>query len=105
MSEWNWLGHKMHLCVAERCEFSLATVVGDGKYIVSTIGEFRNNSGAIEPIGATRILETYVFKAGPIQSCGCPAIEDFGEIDSEHYMTANEATEGHMAMCRKWDKR
>ena len=37
-SEWIWMGHAGHLCVASRCRFHLNTYVNG--YIVSTVGEY-----------------------------------------------------------------
>lgn len=36
---WTWLGHAAHLIVASKCQFHMATELGNG-IIVSTIGEY-----------------------------------------------------------------
>ena len=32
-----------------------------------------------------------------------PVINDYSELDSAGYNTAQDATDWHMAMCKKWD--
>ena len=105
MDNWKWLGHRQHYCAASRCEFSLATLLPSGM-LVSTIGDYRNPlNNEIEKIGAGRTFETMVFRTtGKFQPCGCPVIENWNEVEGRGYMDAKEATEGHMAMCRKWEK-
>lgn len=60
-----------------------------------------------EDIGCDRKYETMVFLAGaPCSSancgCGLPSLKDAAELDSAGYMTAGDATVGHMEMCSKW---
>jgi hypothetical protein len=59
-----------------------------------------------ETVGCDRTFETMIFKAGERCSliecnCGMPTISG-SELDFAGYMTAGEATKGHMAMCKKW---
>ncbi len=59
-----------------------------------------------EEIGYQRLYETMVFRAGkpctdPKCNCGLPAI-DGSELDFAGYNGARAATEGHLALCRKW---
>lgn len=55
------------------------------------------------------IFESMVFPAGPpcnAKGCGCGQPTDGGEErDMVRYMTAKEATEGHMKLCYRWAKR
>ena len=102
-NEWVWMGHQAHLIV--RCEFHLATVVGE-KYIVSTVGEYRDGEGSINAIGIddTELYETYVFEAEESDSC-CPyRPKSWEEIEGQRYETAEEARKVHMDMCHKYDK-
>ena len=121
-SKWKWFGVSAHFICGTWCRFHMATKVG--KYLVSTVGQYvapRRSGGheAIEAawlkehpngeeIGCGRFYETMVFKAGKpcaAETCGCglPGI-DGNELDTYGYLTAGEATRGHMAMCNKWAK-
>lgn len=66
--------------------------------------------GFIE-IGAGRKYETMVFRAGDpcteqeCGACGIPLPADWGELDSDGYNSAGDATRGHYAMCEKWSTR
>lgn len=97
-SEWRWLGHKQHFCGAKHCHFSIATQVG--RMVVSTIGEYMPQ-GSIEEIGYDRTYETMVFKVDGVEDCGCPTIASLRERVVVGYRTAQDATDGHMAMCRR----
>lgn len=106
MSEWVWHGHAAHFIGGARCRFHLATTVAGGRFIVSTVGDYYPDpKGEREPIGLTRLFETMVFPVDGAEYCGCPSIADYQEHDFMGYQTAQDATAGHMAMCRKWDKR
>jgi len=106
-SEWIWDGHQAHLRVT--CEFHLATRVGD--YIVSTVGEYRPQSGRadgaqygleyarFETIGSGRLFETFVFRTSG-EGLGTP--DTFDEVDTEIANDHNTARLNHMAMCRKY---
>lgn len=107
MSEWIWMPHAAHLCVSSKCHFRLATYVNG--VIVSTVGEYdRDDTGVWGTIGLNRKYETMVFKAQPSTPEECNAcqyrVAGYSEIDFEPYNTAKDAYEGHLAMCRKWDK-
>ncbi|HUX39330.1 MAG TPA: hypothetical protein VMV44_15630 [Rectinemataceae bacterium] len=84
----------------------MATKVG--KYLISTVGDyFPMNAEKREEIGYKRFYETMVFKAGkPCKAdgcrCGMPAI-DGQELDFAPYNTAEDAQEGHLAMCEKYE--
>ncbi|TXH56291.1 MAG: hypothetical protein E6Q97_06800 [Desulfurellales bacterium] len=122
---WEWFGTAGHLIVGDQCRFHLATVVSKGKYLVSTVGFYIPSSIAGLPdqermewlrmhangeeIGCGRFYETMVFEAGNrcrAKSCACGLPEISGsELDYEAANRAKEATENHMKLCLKWDKK
>ncbi len=93
-TEWKWFGSPAHFICSFDCRFHLATLVGDGEYIVSTVGEYLPDSNVrdilaesrgkpiegrgdarradwmqkfgYEEIGLDRTYETMVFKAGEV---------------------------------------
>ena len=76
----------------------------DGDYLIEAyISEF----GYME-IGFNRTYETMVFYAKKSDMKCCPYIVDFDqepyELEMEGYNSADEATEGHYALCNKYDK-
>jgi hypothetical protein len=121
-----YMPHAGHFIGGRSCVFHLNTYVPTG-YIVSTVGEYRPSfsrrhldrvvqTGAREPlqargddegpeeIGLGRFYETMVFKAVATDSKCCPWVQQSGEdLDFAGYQTADAATEGHEAMCRKWE--
>jgi len=103
--DWIWMPHPGHLCVSEKCLFSLNTYING--YIVSTVGEYKPNekSKKYEQIGWDRIYETMVFKAkkGETQCCPFTADIEGGEIDMKGYNCADTAMKGHYIMCEKYD--
>ena len=104
--DWKWFGHAAHLCVGHDCRFHMATQVGP--WLVSTVGEYWGSRSVreIHAIGCGRKYETMVFRAGaPCDSteCGCGLPEiDGSEEDCDCYNDVKSATEGHIAMCKKW---
>ena len=95
-----------HFICAADCLFHMATGVGD--YIVSTVGDMRPRDingarGDRQEIGFGRTYETFVFKAGPVCTCGCgmPTISGM-EIDAEAANDPASARSAHMAMCEKY---
>ena len=105
MSKWVWHGHAAHFIGAQSCRFRLTTTVSDGRYVVSTVGDYfpLPNSRKPAEIGHRRLFETMVFPVDGAHDCGCPIITDHQEHDFMGYKTAQDATAGHMALCRKWD--
>ena len=109
--EWVWDGHAAHLIVGPRCQFHLATRVGD--YQISTVGEYmperaRETDGArlggkeyaeFKSIGLGRLFETFVFHCSG-DGFGRP--EEFLEVDSLSANDHDTATRNHMDLCRKW---
>lgn len=108
-SEWKQLGHKQHLIVSERCQFSLATHIG--AFVVSTIGEWKPEEavrkitglkeGEFEEIGYRRKYETMVFPVDGQHECGCPKITSHAGLECDGYNDAADAQRGHLVMCRK----
>ena len=88
--------------------------------MVSTVGAYvhpRNSGGSEqaeaewlkanypgEDIGLDRKYETMVFECGEKCDCGCGGyrLADGNELGARGYMTADEATAGHMEMCNEW---
>lgn len=132
---WKWFGNAAHLIVGSHCRFHMATQVGD--YLISTVGEWvppesmwdynaerkgitlKGKGDAREAdylrrvgfheIGADRLYETMVFKAGePCDAkecnCGIPTI-DGHEFDMEPNNTKRDAQDSHMTLCHKWSRR
>lgn len=102
---WEWFGHALHFSGGSRCRFHLGTKVGP--WIVSTIGDYfpsPKREPLNAPIGDEKPLfyETMVFPVMGVLDCGCP--DHLGqEADWRRYATAQEATAGHMELCRKWE--
>lgn len=108
-SSWKWLGHKQHLIVARRCQFSLATQIGD--VVVSTVGEWDPEEAVrkivglkedeFEEIGAGRKYETMICRTNGSHECGCPNTDgDEWQMEGA-YNTAAAAQAGHLAICHK----
>ena len=100
--------HAQHLVVGSRCEFFKGTVV-NGKYLVSTVGEYRRvPDGEFEEVGCDRLYETMVFRVddpGNEHSPDCCAgVEDWTELQMRGYKTRAEAEAGHEAAVREWEK-
>lgn len=101
---WIWLPHPAHFVGAFRCDFRLATVVGD--FIISTVGEYRFSADKkISKIGPDRFYETMVFfkKDYNLENCGCYKFEIDGDcIELDGYDKCDEAMSGHNKICRKY---
>lgn len=129
-SKWIWMPHPGHFIGGAECKFHLNTYVG--KYIVSTVGEYRppfldkmldelerkqafgsmlhvdENGNSL--LGYNRTFETMVFEAHPRTNDGiaeedgcCPwEINPSIEIDMQGYNSSGDAYKGHMEMCKKW---
>lgn len=107
--DWEWSGYPAHFSGSASCLWWLCTRVGD--YIVSSIGDYRRlafgatSAGHRNPAeslgsGDDQFYETMVFRAAGEVS---DSFDHNGEeIDSDRYATAEDATLGHMEMCRKW---
>lgn len=130
--DWVWMPHAAHLIVGQDCRFHLATYVNG--FIVSTVGEYLPDESSREThaevrgiklegqgdyrradflkkcgwveIGCDRTYETMVFKAKKSAS-GCCAWElSHGlELECAGYKDSKAATEGHLRLCSKYDRR
>jgi len=119
--DWRWFGNAGHFIAGQWCRFHLCTQIGS--HLISTVGEYvhpRHGKGTElggahwlkknwpgEEIGFNRFYETMVFEVGPPCTaegcnCGLPALASAEELDFKGYKTAEEATAGHLAMCKKW---
>ncbi len=118
-NKWKWFGTPGHFICAQWCRFHLCTQVG--RYLISTVGEYihpRHSQGSeqVEPewlkknwpgedIGWDRKYETMVFRAGKKcshENCGCGLPEISGsELEMRGYNKRGDATNGHLALCRK----
>ena len=106
-SRWIWMAHPAHYICADRCLFRLATWVPGGKHgwIVSTVGEQRDDNGALVEIGHRRKYETMVFEAEPQDYICCPyGPADCVTWETEGYNDAAAAYVGHIAACERWDE-
>ena len=111
MSDWQWFGNAGHFVGSSKCRFHLCTRVGD--VLVSTVGQYLVHEGDrhFTEIGVHRKYETMVFRVdGPPCSeagcdCGMPRLRAYKVLESAGYNGAGAATEGHLELCRKWDKK
>lgn len=103
-SEWRWLGGAGHFICGDRCRFHMTTVIGSR--VISTVGDFYKceKDEIPSPMGASpHLFETMVFAADGVDSCGChPSVTDWSELWSRRWMTATEATAGHMETCERF---
>lgn len=103
-----YTGFARHFSAAAHCRFHITTEIGD--VVVSTVGAYvepGSGSDGWDDVGHNRKFETYVFRIGrPCtceSRCGTRVVADWGAIDSRCYGTAAAATDGHEAMCVKWE--
>jgi hypothetical protein len=109
-AEWEWCGAAHHFVGAGKCRFHMATWVNAGRYLVSTVGDYRPD-GLNQPMMALGLsdsfFETYVFECDPDDrgndGTDHPAVSDWCNVDGERVSTREQANELHLAMCRKWD--
>lgn len=103
MREWKWQGHAGHFCMAEQCRWHMNTVVGNGAWLVSSVGDLWVD-GEREPVGLhPNCYETMVFPAAPPLECGCVEMTEPTEETGEKYETCAQAIAGHLALCEKYD--
>ena len=106
---WEWFGHAGHFIGSPSCRFRLHTLVGNGRFVVSTIGElYPGDSEEMMRLGADDdgFFETMVFPAsGKLHECGCPVIEDLTGLDIWRYATPMGAQAGHLAACHEWHEK
>jgi len=129
---WVWMPHPGHFVASRDCRFHLNTYVGG--YVVSTVGEYEPcmasreisaKSKGIqlegigdarrddafkklgwEQIGFARTYETMVFKAKKSLDKCCPfEVASLQSSDYRPYTNSEDATAGHMELCKKWADR
>ncbi len=107
---WEWCGQAHHFIGAPNCRFHMATWVADGRFLVSTVGDYRpwHRPEEMTTIGAgpESFFETYVFSTDPDNrdpESGHPVVIDWSEIEGERWRTHEHANDGHMLYCRKFD--
>lgn len=104
---WLWCGYPHHFIGGDKCAFSLATWVADGRWLVSTIGDYRPHGTAVS-LGADGddMFETMVFECDPGERVdGEPTVAWWGHHGCWRYATAQSAVEGHMLACEMFDTR
>ena len=105
--KWIWQPHAGHFIGSSSCNFRMNTYVG--KYIVSTVGEYKNSltkEGEWEPLGMDRLYETMVFKAqrSGYGCCKWRIIVE-KEMDMKGYNDEKSAYKGHLELCKKWSSK
>ncbi len=110
MKNWKWFGSPAHCVIGKECIFHLATDVG--KYLVSTIGEYKVGneilplSGSALNEGKGYKYETHVFLIEGRCECGCGLPQHNGEsLDGRYLETAKEANQTHLEFCYKWSNK
>lgn len=102
--KWIWMPHAGHFICGHKCRFKLNTYVNG--YIVSTVGELYFSDDKEETVGCDRKYETMVFKAKKSDHKCCPYVQSNGsDIDFAGYNTPEDAYEGHLKFCNKYDKK
>lgn len=106
---WEWCGQAHHFVAADSCRFHMATWVGGGRFLVSTVGDYRpSGSDEMQAIGiGDSFFETYVFTTDPENrhaESGHPVVTDWSEIDGERVATHEAANELHIRKCKEWDR-
>ncbi len=131
--QWKWFGHAGHFICSRWCQFHLCTQVGQhlistvGEYVPpessreisaecrgiklegrgdARLADWMKKVG-FEEIGCGRTYETMVFRFEGVcesEDCGC-GLPDIvpNELDLEGYNDAKSATDGHYAMCLRWE--
>jgi hypothetical protein len=101
---WRWCGYPHHFIGSRDCLFSMATFVGGGRWLVSTVGDYRPN-GKRTPIGIDgEMFETMVFATDPsMMTDGEPTVIDWSELSCVRYMDSTSAVNGHMATCIEYE--
>lgn len=102
---WRWCGQAHHFIAADSCRFHLTTFVANGQILVSSVGDYYYNDDR-QTLGAApdSWYETMVFQTDPDNLYeGCPMVTSWSELDGIRYATAEEANNGHLALCRTYD--
>lgn len=109
--QWEWCGQAHHFIAARSCQFHLATWVAEGRFLVSTVGDYRPGDvdGEMRPIGAgdSAFFETFVFTTDPDnrdEESGHAPVTDWSEVEGERVATHEDANITHIRLCRKYDR-
>lgn len=105
--DWQWCGFAHHFIGSERCQFHLATFVAGGRWLVSTVGDYRPNGDKQETLGGFGArYETMVFACDPTNRTDDePTVIDWSESWCQRYADPASATHGHMRACREYEAR
>lgn len=104
-ARWRWIGRPIHFRGAQSCGFHLGTIVGGGRWAVSTVGDYWPQDAVyVEPIGMDRLYETMVFSVERLDKYDHPVICPI-DLDMRGANTARDAEANHMEMCRRWDSK
>jgi hypothetical protein len=105
--DWLWCGYPHHFIGGRDCLFSMATFVADGRWLVSTVGDYRPERGHQKSLGINgEMFETMVFATDPsVRDDGEPAVISWSDEVCRRYRTVRDAVEGHMALCREFEAR
>ena len=108
--DWHWCGFPHHFIGGKDCHYHLATFVAGGRYLISTVGDYRPKGYDCAPVtlgaDALSFYETMVFASDPsVCTDGCPTVTDYTELDGQRSTTADEAARTHIAYCHEWEAR
>lgn len=103
---WQWCGYPHHFVGGRDCLFSLATFVGGGRWLVSTVGDWRPDGYKQVAIGLNGDLyETMVFATDPlVLTDGEPTVIDWSGSACRRYVDAASAVDGHMDACNEYEQ-
>jgi len=103
---WHWCGYPHHFIGGKDCLFHLATFVCDGRWLVSTVGDYRPNGGKAVTLGRDGLFETMVFATDPlVLTDGEPTVVTWSEDWGERYNDSTSAAQGHMRACNEYEAR
>jgi hypothetical protein len=109
-STWKTCGYPHHFIGGEDCRYSIVTYVAEGRYMVSTVGDYHpGSSDHAVSMGADdddEKFETMVFLCDPtrLNADGEPEVADWAGVHMERYATSAEASAGHVELCRVFDQ-
>lgn len=111
--DWVWQGYAGHYWFCGYSHYRLCTVVNNGKYIIRTIGDIRDEYENLRTgMGNTseKLFNTCVYETEKC-NCGCneyiPKSHELGEIERLEQVwctTATKAYENHLKLCEKWSE-
>ena len=104
ITKWKWCGFPHHFVASDKCNYSLATYVADGNYLISTVGDYRPTHDEPVMFGDEYLYETMVFKCDPsVLIDDEPKVFSWGELEKALHKTSMEANLRHIEMCIKYD--